>query len=91
MNNKRSWERQSCHCPVVIQQATQQSVAYVRDLSRKGIGLIHNNPIETGLAAIDVYPGHDNVPVRTHVHLTWCIRSIDDGYRSGGHFFDMVE
>ncbi len=89
--NKRSTERQPYHCPAVLQHETHQSVAYVRDISKKGIGLTHRDPINTGLIAIDVYPGHDDEPLRTHVFMTWCTRSVDMGYRSGGYFVDMAD
>jgi hypothetical protein len=89
-DNRKS-KRASYHCPAVIAPISQPITAYIRDISEKGMGFLHANPVEVGPIAVDVYPGHKDEPIRVHVHITWCERSIDVGYRSGGYFVNMAD
>jgi hypothetical protein len=89
--DSRKSQRASYHCPAVIDPVRRPVTAYVRDISEKGMGFLHAQPVEVGPIAVDVYPGHEDEPIRVHVHITWCARSIDVGYRSGGYFVNMTD
>lgn len=87
----RKSARSTYHCPAVLAPLDQPQTAYVRDISEKGMGFLHAKPIEAGPVAVDVYPGHKDEPIRIHVQITWCERSIDVGFRSGGFYIDMTD
>ncbi|HUS38175.1 MAG TPA: PilZ domain-containing protein [Pirellulales bacterium] len=62
--------------------------AYIRDISEKGIGLVHTTPVNLGEITVDLPLGDQTVQMR--VHIRWGGRT-GDWYRSGGEFVDVVD
>jgi hypothetical protein len=76
---------------VTISMANDSSTgrpAFIRDISRSGIGLFHSMPLGTGpvMVTIPSLAGH---PLNIQAELRWC-RPVDEGwYISGGRLLNL--
>jgi len=67
-----------------ITQEDQQMQAWCRDISPRGIGLLHTEPLQHGVTTVSVCM--QNKPVEAVVDLVWNERSEGDWWLSGGRF-----
>ena len=59
--------------------------AFSRDLSPTGIGLLHNMPLEPGMAIVSIPIGPGET-VRLWTRIKWCRPCGQGWYTSGGQF-----
>lgn len=60
---------------------------FTRDVSRDGIGLLHNEPIEPQIVTLSVTCSTGDV-ASFKLHLDWCLSCGEGWYISGGGFAD---
>jgi len=64
-------------------------VAYVRDISASGIGLMHEHPLEQDTVLLD-FEAKNNVSIRFAAELLWCKQQADGRYFSGGKLTELA-
>lgn len=63
--------------------------AYSRDISPKGIGLMHSFPLEAGEVIIQI-PSCSGKPVRVRTEIRWCRSITSEWHVSGGQFLELL-
>ena len=74
--------------PVTLQRVNEPASnlsAFTRDLSRGGVGLLHNYPIERGLVSEVLFRSRD-VDIRKPAEAAWCRPAGEGWYLSGWRF-----
>ena len=73
-------------CPA--NEPQRQYSAFAREISRNGIGLLHNMPLEPGAALVTIFrDGGRTLKIRTEI--VWCRACGEGWYLSGGRFLDL--
>ena len=62
---------------------------FSRDISSKGIGLLHSFPIEPGEVILQI-PRVSGQPVRIRTEILWVHVMADSWYTSGGRFIEQL-
>ncbi len=84
----RSTGRFSFFTPVTLHSLIEPArnlSAFTRDLSRGGVGLLHNYPIERGLVSEVLFRCRD-VDIRKPAEAAWCRPAGEGWYLSGWRF-----
>ncbi len=63
--------------------------AFSRDISPKGIGLMHSFPLEPGEIVVQI-PSRSGDPVRIRTEILWTEFLATQWYMSGGRFIEQV-
>lgn len=86
-HDRRDAERHPFFQPVTILAAGKASShrAFTREISRTGIGLVHDGALDLGEIGLVIHDGSAE-PVQLRVELLWCRPSGDGWYISGGRF-----
>jgi hypothetical protein len=90
--DRRAEARHPYFRPVSITPADQprQSLsAFSREISRSGIGLLHNMPLKPGSATVTVHCSSGQ-GLRAKVEVIWCRPCGEGWYLSGCRFTDLV-
>lgn len=84
---RRAEPREPFHRPVTVTFADgRERAAFTRNISRNGVGLVHREPMPTGLAQIDIrLRTAGNVQVTAEI--LWCGRH-EGYYVSGARFLE---
>lgn len=78
--------------PVSIQPAGEPEhrySAFAREISRTGVGLLHNMPLATGAATLTIHSTQGS-PLCTKVEVIWCRPCGEGWFLSGCRFVDLV-
>jgi hypothetical protein len=68
----------------------ERRVAFTRELSSSGIGLLHAYPVSRGEVLVTVSSEHGD-PVLFRVYLLWCRPCGEGWYLSGGQILGLGE
>ena len=87
---RRSEPRHPFFSPVSVTTCggTKCWSAFAREISRSGIGLLHNMPLEPSEVMLTIGAGEAATRFRTE--LIWCRPCGEGWYLSGGRFLDVV-
>ena len=87
-DDQRSHERTSIRRPVTlyVDNATRPIPALLRDITIKGVGLLHDFPIKPGEFILRIPNGSDGDAFCARVNLLWCQETARSVYMSGGSF-----
>lgn len=64
--------------------------AFTRDLTRSGVGLLHNMPLDHGEATLTI-PSAQNDALRARITIVWCRPCGEGWYISGGEFIGLAD
>ncbi len=94
-DERRSEKRYLMAMPVLVQPVDEQSnavgvpfAAMSRDISPKGVGLVHTEPIEHAMLALRMSLAGEDVKLITAVR--WC-RTVSPFYYVGAEFVSKLE
>ena len=90
--DRRAEPRHPFFRPVSIQPASNPDCrfsAFAREISRTGIGLLHNMPLQPGQVRLTVASTHGEALCVT-AEVVWCRPSGEGWYLSGCRFVDFV-
>lgn len=87
---RRLANRHSYFRPALIRHNRGRSTSwgFTRDISNRGIGLIHEVPLETERALVTV-SAVSGQPIELRIDVKWCKRCADGWYVSGGEFVPL--
>lgn len=85
-DERRDYGREPLFQPAVVETANGESInAFTRDISLRGVGLIHRAPIPKGPAHLRLQiPQQPRVSVE--IVVEWCLPCGDDFFISGASF-----
>ena len=85
---RRSESRHPFFCPVaILSDHGKNWSAFAREISRSGIGLLHNMPLEPGEVTLQI--SIPSGPKKFRTQIVWCRPSGEGWYLSGGRFLDV--
>lgn len=88
--NQRQYERIELNIPAEIITSRGSKVsAITREISRKGIGLLHRGAISPG--PVTVVIASDSRQYTYHVELEWCVPCEQGMFLSGGVFLSSED
>jgi len=64
--------------------------AFTRDISRSGIGLLHNMRLHMGAATLTI-PSEQSGPTRARIDIVWCRPCGEGWYVSGAEFIGLAD
>lgn len=85
----RETVRYSFFRPVTIHVGTTSFSAFSREVSERGIGLLHSAELQPGDVEITI-PTEQGYSVRIRTNLLWCHACGEGWYISGGEFREIV-
>jgi len=90
VEERRSYERTPCSRKLTIYTdgGAIPIPAALRDVSEKGVGLVHEVPLDVGEVMLRL-PVEDGRTVCARVNIVWCRRTMKHCYISGGPFVDV--
>jgi hypothetical protein len=85
-SDRRRAQRMPFFREISIEVDGRQLSAFSRDLSSKGIGLLHRTPVNPGEITVSIpWPGG---MIRQRTLIVWCHDVGEGWYASGGRFVD---
>jgi hypothetical protein len=91
--DRRAEPRHPFFRPVSIQTFSEPACrfsAFSREISRTGVGLLHNMPLEPGKAELTIASTRGE-PLRAIVEVVWCRPCGEGWFLSGCQFVDLAD
>ena len=90
VDERRGERRESFFSPVSITLEGQRQVScFSRDISRRGIGLLHYMAVELGEVVLTI-PSKSWGPIRIRAQIRWCRPCGEGWYLSGARFLEVL-
>lgn len=92
-DDRRSVPREPFFRPVTVALIaggeSQQFSCFSRDISPRGIGLLHDRPLQNGIEVVLTIQSENLGSIRVRSQIMWCAPCGEGWYLSGARFLDV--